>query len=226
MEYLNKLIFGYYPYIALVIFIFGSLYRYEYAQYGWKSSSSQLLRKDGMRLGSNLFHIGIIFLFCAHFAGLLVPSSIYSKFIDVQTKQMMAMICGGIAGTICFIGLTFLLHRRLFDTRIRVTSLTSDITILVILYIQLILGLITIIISAKHPDGQSMAALAHWTQGIVTFSSQASDFIMHEHLIFKLHIFLGLTIFLIFPFTRLVHVMSAPIGYIFRTGYQIVRNRG
>jgi nitrate reductase gamma subunit len=226
MESFNKFIFGYYPYISLLIFIIGCITRYEYAQYGWKSSSSQLLSKNGLRLGNNLFHVGIILLFFGHMFGLLTPSIIYSKFIDPATKQSVAMIAGGVFGFMCFFGLSFLLHRRIFDDRIRITSSKSDLWVLVLLYIQLILGLLSIIVSAKHPDGQSMIALAHWAQGIVTFNLNASDYIFNEHFIFKLHIFLGLTMFLVFPFTRLVHVLSAPINYLFRTGYQIVRSRG
>jgi nitrate reductase gamma subunit len=98
--------------------------------------------------------------------------------------------------------------------------------ILLILFAQLILGLLTIPESAKHLDGSSMIALAEWAQHIVTFRGGAAEFIAHEPLIFKLHIVLGLTIFLIFPFTRLVHVFSAPFKYLLRSGYQIVRKRG
>lgn len=149
--------------------------------------------------------------------------------MDAGTKQLLAMVAGGTFGTICFIGMTMLLKRRLFDPRIRATSKTSDILILVILYIQLILGLITIPFSAQHMDGSSMIALANWAQHIVTFRAGAADFIMEEALIFKLHLVLGSTIFLLFPFTRMVHVFSgvaAPIKYILRSGYQIVRKRG
>ena len=97
--------------------------------------------------------------------------------------------------------------------------------ILLVLYVQLILGLATIPFSAAHPDGSSMIALANWAQHIVTFRAGAADFVLNEPLVFKLHIALGLTIFVLFPFTRLVHVLSAPVKYLFRAGYQIVRRR-
>jgi len=205
--------------------VIGTILRYDRDQYTWKANSSQLLRGKGMRVGSNLFHVGIILLFFGHLVGLLTPESVYHMFMTPAAKQLMAMVAGGIFGTMCFIGLTILLHRRLFDPRIRATSNPSDIAILVILYIQLILGLLTIPVSAQHPDGSSMIALANWAQHIVTFRSGAADFIVGEALIFKMHLILGLTIFLIFPFTRLVHVLSAPIKYLFRSGYQIVRKR-
>ena len=229
MSYLNDFLFGYYPYICAAVFFIASALRYDRDQYTWKADSSQLMRKQGMRLGSNLFHIGILLLFFGHLVGLLLPHEVYHHFMSAGTKQILAMVAGGIFGTLCFIGMTILLWRRLFDPRIRATSHFSDILILVILYIQLILGLLTIPESAKHLDGSSMVALAEWAQHIVTFRSGAAEFVSHEALIFKLHLVLGMTIFLLFPFTRLVHVFSGfvmPIKYLFRSGYQIVRKRG
>ncbi|MBT3939370.1 MAG: respiratory nitrate reductase subunit gamma [Pelagibacterales bacterium] len=225
-EYINTLLFGYYPYFVLTVMIVGTILRYDRDQYTWKAGSSQLLRSKGMRVGNNLFHIGIILLFFGHLVGLLTPESVYHHVMTAAFKQKMAMIAGGIFGTMCFIGMTMLVKRRLFDPRIRATSTKSDIAILLILYVQLILGLITIPFSAQHLDGSSMVALANWAQHVVTFRSGAADFIIDEAIIFKLHLLLGMTIMLMFPFTRLVHVLSAPVKYLFRTGYQIVRNRG
>jgi nitrate reductase gamma subunit len=227
-DYLHQFFFVYYPYICLTVFVIGSALRYDRDQYTWKADSSQLLRKKGVRIGNNLFHIGIILLFLGHFFGLLTPREVYHHFMDSGTKQMIAMFAGGIFGTICFVGMTILLLRRLFDSRIRATSKPSDILILIVLYVQLITGLITIPFSAQHMDGSSMIALANWAQHLVTFRSGAADYIIGEAIIFKLHIVLGTTIFLLFPFTRLVHVFSgivAPLKYILRRGYQIVRKR-
>jgi len=223
--YLNELLFGIYPYIAIVVMVLGSVFRYDQDPYSWKADSSQLLRNKGMRVGSNLFHVGIILLFFGHLVGLLTPESVYHLVMTAAAKQKMAMIAGGIFGGLGFIGMTILLHRRLTDARVRATSKFGDTMILVVLYIQLILGLATIPASAQHPDGSSMIALANWAQHIVTFQGGAAEFIAEEPFIFKAHIFLGLTIFLLFPFTRLVHMFSAPIKYIMRPGYQIVRKR-
>jgi len=118
-----------------------------------------------------------------------------------------------------------LIRRRLFDKRVRATSRSYDMPILLLLFAQLITGLITIPFSAQHLDGSSMIALANWAQHLVTFQGDAAGFIVGEAWVFKIHIFLGLTIFLIFPFTRLVHIWSAPIQYLTRSGYQIVRKR-
>lgn len=228
VDFIQQFLFGYYPYLCLTVFVLGSVLRYDRDQYTWKADSSQLLRKRGMRIGNNLFHIGIILLFFGHLVGLLTPHEFYRHFISAGVKQLLAMVAGGIFGTVCFVGMTMLVWRRLFDPRIRATSKPSDILILLILYIQLVLGLATIPFSAQHLDGGSMIALAEWAQHIVTFRTGAAAFVIEEPLVFKFHLALGSTIFLLFPFTRLVHVFSgvaAPLKYLSRSGYQIVRKR-
>lgn len=225
-DFLHQFVFGIYPYIAILVMVVGSILRYDRDPYSWKAGSSQMLSSKGLRLGSNLFHVGIILLFFGHLVGLLTPESVYHLVMTPGTKQLMAMVAGGIFGAVCFVGLTILLHRRLTNKRIRATSSLRDILLLVVLYVQLILGLVTIPYSAQHLDGSSMIALANWAQHIVTFRTGAADFIVHEAWVFKLHLALGLTIFLLFPFTRLVHMLSMPVKYLFRSGYQIVRRRG
>ena len=226
MSYLDTFIFGIYPYICLTVFFVGSLIRFDRDQYTWKSDSSQLLRKKQLRIGSIFFHIGVLFLFFGHFFGMLTPHFLYEPFITAGQKQVMAMASGGIAGVFGFIGLTILLHRRLTDDRIRATSKPSDILIAVVLWVQLLLGLATIPLSGQHLDGSVMMQLAGWAQHIVTFQSGAVGLLSGVSWVFKLHMFLGMMIFLIFPFTRLVHIWSgfASITYLVRP-YQIVRSR-
>ncbi|MHB1093883.1 respiratory nitrate reductase subunit gamma [Thiobacillus sp.] len=226
MAYSQTLLFGIYPYIALTVFLLGSLIRFDREQYTWKSDSSQMLRRGQLRLGSNLFHIGVLFLFFGHFVGMLTPHFIYEIFISASDKQLLAMISGGTAGVLAFIGISLLLHRRLTEPRIRATSKSSDILILVLLWLQLLLGLATIPLSAQHLDGSMMIRLAEWGQRIVTFRGGAVDLLQGAGWVFKSHLFLGMTIFLVFPFTRLVHVWSgfAATTYAVRA-WQLVRPR-
>jgi nitrate reductase gamma subunit len=223
--YLHQFAFGIYPYICASVFLIGSLIRFDREQYTWRSGSSQLLRARQLRWGSNLFHIGILFLFFGHFFGMLTPHFIYEHFITAGAKQILAMVSGGIAGVVCFVGLSLLIHRRLFDARIRATSSAMDIAILLLLWLQLVLGLATIPFSAGHLDGSEMLKLSEWAQRIVTFRAGAADAIVDVGWVFKAHMFLGLTVFLVFPFSRLVHIWSAPVWYVFRR-YQVVRRRG
>ena len=140
-------------------------------------------------------------------------------------KQLLAVIAGGLAGIMALAGGAILLHRRLYDPRIRANSTFADTGILILLLVQLVLGMLTIFVSLQHLDGHEMTTFMAWAFGIFTFDGQAASYIADASILFKLHIFLGLTIFLLFPFTRLVHMLSAPVRYLWRPGYQIVRTK-
>jgi nitrate reductase gamma subunit len=227
MDHLNQALFGLYPYVAIVVFALGSLVRFDREQYTWKSDSSELLRRGRLRIASNLFHLGILGIFFGHLGGLLTPAAVWHVIgVTPAQKQLTAMVAGGIAGILCFVGLAMLIQRRLFDSRIRVTSRTMDIVILLLFLAQLLLGLGSIFVSANHLDGGEMLKLMDYVQGIVTFRAGAADSLSAVHWIFKAHLLLGFTIFLVFPFTRLVHVWSgfATVYYMIRP-YQVVRSR-
>jgi nitrate reductase gamma subunit len=227
MSYLNQFLFGIYPYVALAVFFVGSLLRFDRDQYSWKSDSSQLLRAGQLRWGSNLFHVGILGIFFGHLVGLLTPVEVWHVLgVSAGVKQMIAIVAGGAAGLLCLAGLVLLLQRRLTEPRIRATSRPMDIFILVLLLAQLLLGLFSITVSLQHLDGAEMLRLMAWAQHIVTFRGDAATYVVEAPLVFKLHLVLGMTIFLVFPFSRLVHVWSgfAAVGYVVRA-YQVVRSR-
>ncbi|MFA3760762.1 respiratory nitrate reductase subunit gamma [Yersinia sp. 2544 StPb PI] len=224
MSFLNKFFFDIYPYMAMVIFFVGSWLRYDYGQYSWRAGSSQMLDKKGVWLASNLFHIGILGIFFGHVLGMLTPHWMYESFLPIEIKQKMAMIAGGACGLMMLVGGVMLLHRRLTNSRIRATSTRVDILILILLVVQVSLGLLSIPFSAQHMDGSEMMKLVGWAQSIATFRTGASAYLIDVALIFKLHIVLGLTLFVLFPFSRLVHIWSVPIEYLTRR-YQLVRNR-
>ena len=224
-DFINQLAFGWYPYLAVTILVVGSILRFDANQYSWRSQSSQFLRRRQMVLGSNLFHMGIIILFFGHLVGLLTPINVFDAAgISHYAKQMTALVVGGIAGVAALIGSSMLLHRRLFDPRIRRSSSFGDIAVLVLIWVQLVLGIATTWWTVRHLDGSEMVLFMGWASGILTFDPGAADLIIDVALVYKLHIILGLTLFLITPFTRLVHVFSAPIWFLFRPGYQIVRS--
>jgi len=223
--HLHTILFGIYPYICITVFLLGSAIRFNRDQYSWRSGSSQLLRRRQFMLGSNLFHVGILVIFFGHFIGLLTPIAVFDALgISHGVKQLLSIVVGGLAGVFCLIGLTLLAHRRLFDARIRKTSTAGDILVLLILWVQLVLGLLTIGVSVGHLDGAEMVRFMAWAQLLMRFDLNAGQLLINAHILFKLHIVLGLTVFLIFPFTRLVHIWSAPIWYLGRRGYQIVRS--
>jgi nitrate reductase gamma subunit len=226
MNGVHGFLFQVYPYICLAVFVVGSLIRFDQNQYSWKSDSSQLLRAGTLRWGSNLFHFGILFLFFGHLVGLFTPHSVYGIFMSAATKQLLAVVAGGIAGLVCFIGLSLLLYRRIFDPRIRLTSHRTDLAILIILWVQLTLGLITLPYSLSHADGSVMVLLADWAQRIMTLRPVDASALAVLPWPYQVHVVFGMTIFLLFPFSRLVHVWSgfATVFYLLRPK-QLVRSR-
>jgi nitrate reductase gamma subunit len=225
-DFFHHLLFGIYPYIALAVLGVGSVIRYDREPYSWRAGSSQLLRRKQLMIGSVLFHLGVLVIFVGHVGGLLTPIAIWDALgVPHGAKQLLAMVAGGVAGVIAIIGATLLIHRRFFDARVRAASSFSDNLVILLLWAQLALGLATIPVSAQHLDGHEMVKFMEWAQGIFTFRAGASDLIRDVAPVFKLHVFLGLTILLIFPFTRLVHMLSAPVRYVWRSGYQVVRSR-
>lgn len=225
-QFVNHALFGWYPYLCLTIFLVGSVLRFDREQYTWKAGSSQFLRRSQLRWGSNLFHVGVLMIFAGHFVGLLTPIWVFDAMgIAHSAKQMLAIVAGGIAGLMCLAGIVLLTHRRLADPRIRSTSSFSDTAILLILFAQLLLGLCTIFVSLGHLDGHEMVKFMTWAQGVLTLQTDAWKNVADVHIVFKAHLVLGMTIFLLFPFTRLVHIWSAPVWYLGRRGYQIVRSR-
>jgi len=224
--YLNEFLFGVYPYLALTVLLLGCLIRFDREPFTWKSDSSQLLRKGQLRIGSNLFHYGVLVVVAGHFIGFLAPDRAVSWALDPAQHQLLAMAVGGIAGAIAILGLSILIHRRLADPRIRHNSRKWDFAIIFMLWLQLALGLLTVPLSAQHMDGAMFDVITSYVKGIVTFRHGVADLLAGTPLIYRLHIFLGFTIFLVSPFTRMVHIWSGAgaLAYLFRP-YQIVRTR-
>ena len=224
LDYVNTLLFGIYPYVCLVVLLIGSLIRFDREPYTWKSDSSQMLRKGQLRLGSNLFHYGVIIVILGHFVGFLAPHWSVDWALSPVGHQLLAMVVGGIAGFVAIAGLTILLARRLGDPRIRLNSRKWDIAVALMLWLQLALGLLTVPLSAFHMDGALFEILTSYVKAVVTLNSGAAALMLGVPLIYKLHILLGFTLFLVSPFTRMIHIWSGAgaLAYLFRP-YQIVR---
>jgi nitrate reductase gamma subunit len=220
---LQFFLFSLYPYICLAVLLLGSLVRFDREQYTWKSDSSQMLRHGMLRVGSNLFHWGVLVVVAGHFGGFLAPHWMVSPFLSASGHQLAAMVLGGTAGVAAIIGLTILILRRLGDPRIRRNSAPSDIVIVLMLWVQLALGLGTVVLSTRHMDGVMFEQLTDYVKGVVTFRPTSLEGVP---LVYRLHILLGFTIFLVSPFTRMVHIWSgiASLAYLVRP-YQLVRKR-
>lgn len=218
MSFWDQFLWVIYPYMVIVIFVFGLLIRYNSDQLGWSSKSSQLLERRLLKWGSTLFHFGIIFVFLGHVAGIIVPVGVY-RLLGVPDEQyhIMASVMGGLSGIAATVGVVILFYRRFMIDRVRINSSTGDIVTIVLLAIVVLNGMIVTGTNALSRTGFDYREnLAPWFRGIITFMPDGS-LMSGVPLIFKIHVFSAFTFFAAMPFTRLVHILSLPITYVIRS---------
>jgi nitrate reductase gamma subunit len=221
-DFFNNLFFTYLPHIAMTLFWFGVITRIVISPNSIQAESSQFLSKSGQRLGGNLFHYGIILVFIGHFTGLFTPESIYHMVITTETKKDIAITMGSIFGTASLIGILILLFRRFSVERLRKNSTLPDFLLLLLLLFEMALGVFSIFTTVES-SVENYAALGIWAQKVVTFQPNAGAVIAGHSLTYKLHIITGLFIFMIFPYTKMMHMFVLPLAYFFRSGWQMVR---
>lgn len=222
-NYINNLLFTYLPHIAFAVFWFGLITRFIFVNKSIQAKSTQILAKNGVEKGSNLFHYGIIIVFFGHFT-LFLPEDIYHLVMTTETKRMIALIFGTTFGSIAFIGMLILLNRRISNARVRFISNFHDYFILILLITEAALGLSSVAVTASG-SVEEYASLGEWAQKIITFQPNAGAVIASRSILYKIHITIGLIIFMIFPYTKLMHMLVYPITYFFRSGYQLVRKK-
>ncbi|CRK82223.1 respiratory nitrate reductase subunit gamma [Neobacillus massiliamazoniensis] len=214
-----------FPYLMLTIFIVGHIYRYNVDQLSWTAKSSEFLEKKHLKWGSMLFHIGILFVFVGHVGGLLIPKSLMESLgVSESMYHAGAVYGGGLAGIITLLGILILLNRRLTNKRVRLTSDTSDLITVILIFLIILIGIYNTLIGNRlHPHFDYRETISPWFRGLLTFVPDPS-LMKGVPLGFQLHILISFALIGIWPFTRLVHVWSVPLSY-FKRRYIIYRKR-
>ena len=195
------------PYVSFAILIVGLAWRYKTDQYGWTSRSSQWNEPAILRWASPLFHFGVLFVFMGHILGLVIPKTwTEAAGVPQHVYHLMATIPGTIAGIMTIVGLALLIYRRLVVKSVRLATTRMDIVTYVMLAIPVLGG---------HEGYDYRETISVWFRSIFYLHPQA-HLMVDVPLSFKLHIIAGLLLFCIWPFTRLVHAVSAPVGYVAR----------
>lgn len=221
-NFINNLLFTYLPHISMTLFWFGIITRIVKSPRSLQAESNQFLSKKGQRWGGNLFHYGILMVFIGHFTGLFTPENLYHLVMTTATKRTLAITMGSVFGTSAFVGIIILLIRRLKNPRLKINSKPQDFLLIALLLFEMGLGLISIFITAGS-SVENYAELGIWAQKVITFQPDAGAVIAGHSLIYKLHIVTGLFIFMIFPYSKLMHMLVMPVAYFFRSGYQLAR---
>lgn len=212
MYSLNTLAFLVYPYIVLTVFVLGHGYRYLTQPYHWNARSSELLDKASLRYGILLFHWGIIVTFLGHLSGLLTPQPLLDRIgISAEMHEFVALSVGMVVGSLAFIGLVLLLSRRLTRPRIWGISSANDFVVVVLLLFVVALGTF----NAFFMRYDVLYSIAPWIQGVVILRPDP-ELMRPVPWTYKVHILAALTLLGFSPFTRLVHIWSVPVTYLYR----------
>ncbi|HEX8733229.1 MAG TPA: respiratory nitrate reductase subunit gamma, partial [Ktedonobacterales bacterium] len=217
MTQLSAFTWGIFPYICLTVMIVGTIYRYQTGQLNWGSRSSEILEKKLLTVGSRLFHIGILFVFGGHVAGLLVPVEFYNALgISSEMYHGGAIVLGGLSGLLALLGLSILLYRRIANARVRVNSSFSDYVSDGLLWLVIALGLaFTLGYSLINGPYEYRVTVGPWIRSVLALQPNTA-LMAGVPLLLQVHIALAFALFGVSPFTRLVHVYSIPIGYLTR----------
>lgn len=210
-----------FPYLSVALMLGGSLYRYAHNQLSWGSRSSEILERRLLKWGSLLFHVGILLVIGGHVMGLLVPVQLYQALgVSRTTYHHGADILGGLAGLATWIGLALLLIRRFSNRRVLRNSSVADVVALILLFVVVSTGdAVTLGYNNLVGPYGYRRTVGPWVRGLITFQPHAS-LMTHVPPLFQVHILLGLCLFAVVPFTRLVHFWSVPLAYVRRAPIQ------
>lgn len=213
------------PYAAIAVFIVGHIWRYRYDKFGWTTRSSQTYENRLLRWGSPMFHLGILMVIAGHAVGLLIPREwLYAIGISEEIYHLGATALGTFAAVLTLAGLGILIYRRRTVGPVFLATTVMDKIMYVFLGATLLFGTAATVVYQLFGGGfHYRETISPWIRGILIFQPDVS-LMEHVPLMFQLHVLSAFALFALWPFTRLVHVFSAPIGYLFRP-YIVYRSR-
>ncbi|MFD0558933.1 nitrate reductase gamma subunit [Stackebrandtia endophytica] len=229
MTALSFLLWGVLPYVVLAIFIGGTVWRYRYDRFGWTTRSSQLYESRLLRIGSPMFHFGILVVIIGHVVGLLIPQSwTLALGVSDTAYHIVALSLGLVAGIATLAGIALLIWRRRTVGPVFTATTNNDKTMYLVLVAAILAGLAATGLSAiaelrGTPEVDYRQTVSVWFRSIWVLQPDVSA-MSAASTAFKAHVLVGLALFTLFPFTRLVHAFSAPVGYLFRP-YIVYRTR-
>lgn len=225
MTALDIVLWGVLPYVTIALLLAGTIWRYRYDKFGWTTRSSQLYESRLLRIGSPLFHFGILVVVIGHVIGLVIPKSWTDAVgLSEQAYHVQALVLGGIAGFSTLVGIGILIYRRRTTGPVFMATTRNDKAMYVVLVAAIAAGLATTLLGAAGgPEHHYRETVAPWFRSIFILQPDIAA-MQQAGFTFQLHTLIGMLLFAIWPFTRLVHAFTAPIGYLFRP-YIVYRSR-
>jgi nitrate reductase gamma subunit len=214
------------PYVTIAVLVVGTIWRYRYDKFGWTTRSSQLYESRLLRIASPLFHFGILVVVIGHLIGLVIPESWTSALgLSQHGYHIQALTLGGVAGGCTLVGVVLLIYRRRTKGPVFMATTKNDKTMYVVLVAAIVAGLATTLLGsgAVGEEHNYRETVAPWFRSLFVLQPDSAA-MQGAPFAFQLHTLIGMLLFAIWPFTRLVHAFSAPIGYLFRP-YIVYRTR-
>ncbi len=223
---MDVLLWGVLPYLMLAVLVGGTIWRYRYDQFGWTTRSSQLYESRLLRIGSPLFHFGILVVIVGHVVGLVIPRSWTDRIgVSEHLYHLNALALGSVAGVATLVGVIILIYRRRTTGPVFMATTRNDKLMYVVLVAAIVAGLATTVLSVAAPDqGPSYReTVSPWFRSVFILQPDVAA-MAAAPLAFKIHVLIGMLLFCLWPFTRLVHAFTAPLHYLFRP-YIVYRSR-
>jgi nitrate reductase gamma subunit len=225
MSVLDVLLWGALPYVVVAVLITGTVWRYRYDRFGWTTRSSELHESTLLRIGSPLFHFGLLVVIIGHVIGLLVPKSWTDALgLSQEAYHVQALVLGTVAGVCTLGGVAILIYRRRTTGPVFAATTRNDKLMYVVLVAAIVAGLATTLLGAAGGDEHNYRlTVSVWFRSLFAFQPDIAA-MSAAGLAFHVHVLVGLALFALWPFTRLVHAFAAPLGYLFRP-YIVYRSR-
>ncbi|MFI6798695.1 MULTISPECIES: respiratory nitrate reductase subunit gamma [Streptosporangium] len=213
------------PYLAITVFVLGHVWRYRYDKFGWTTRSSQMYESRLLRIGSPLFHFGILVVLLGHIGGLVIPKSwTEAAGVSEEAYHITAVVLGTVAGVATLGGLAILIYRRRTVGPVFTATTRNDKLMYAVLALVIVLGLAATVAANIIGGGYDYrTTISPWFRSIFYFQPDPA-LMAGAPPLFQLHALSALLLFAIWPFTRLVHMLTAPVGYLTRP-YVVYRSR-
>ena len=222
---MKTFLWGALPYIAAAILVTGLVWRYRYDKFGWTTHSSQSYESKLLNIASPMFHYGILFVLVGHLMGLFIPASWTDAVgFDEQWYNLLSLFGGVAAGVLAVVGIVVLIYRRRTTPAVFRATTNNDKVMYAVLLAAIIMGMVAKLSHAGIHEGYDYrSTIAPWCRSLFTLNPKIS-LMAGAPVLFQVHAVIGLLLFALLPFTRLVHMFSAPVQYLFRP-YIVYRAR-
>ncbi|MEV6878295.1 respiratory nitrate reductase subunit gamma [Amycolatopsis sp. NPDC051128] len=222
---MNFLLWGIAPYVMAAVLVGGTVWRYRYDKFGWTTRSSELHESRLLRIGSPLFHFGLLVVIVGHVIGLLIPKSLTDALgLSQEAYHVQALVLGTIAGLSTLAGIGILVYRRRTTGPVFRATTVNDKLMYLVLVAAIVAGLATTLLGAAGGEEHNYRlTVSPWFRSLFTLNPDI-EAMSHAGFAFHLHVLIGMVLFAIWPFTRLVHAFTAPLTYLVRP-YIVYRSR-